>query len=186
MDGRSPVSHVQSASLWHDNLCQLASWLLTRLHHVLVCQLLWAALTALRLHVAHIQLHVTMTMSVLRQYYIDLPVCMDFLPSQHFGVEPNNYPHRFIFIPYTTACPWVGLGTEACAPGGCSVWLNRQQSGFSLDEMAHELGGCLLSTLTCLLQVHEAPSIWLPCSRPALVTASITASAVTLTCQVLI
>jgi hypothetical protein len=44
---------------------------------------------------------------------------------------------------YNTKCPWVGLGTQACAPNGCVAWVNRPADSLSLDELAHELGECL-------------------------------------------
>jgi hypothetical protein len=63
--------------------------------------------------------------------------------AQAQGINLANYPHRIIMMPANPQCPWIGLGMEACAPYGCVVWINRDASNLSLDEMAHELGECV-------------------------------------------
>jgi hypothetical protein len=72
---------------------------------------------------------------------VPTPCTSSALPSvQQYGINPAAYPHRIMFIPNIQNCYWIGLGSQACAPNSCSVWINRGSGNIAMDALAHELG----------------------------------------------
>jgi hypothetical protein len=56
------------------------------------------------------------------------------------GINPDQWSHRILILPVNYQCPWVGLGSQACAPWPCVAWINIQRASWANDLLAHELG----------------------------------------------
>jgi len=60
--------------------------------------------------------------------------------AKELKIDLKMHPYRMFVIPYTTACPWLGLADVGCLGGGCRSWIKGGPEGYSLMAAFHEIG----------------------------------------------
>jgi hypothetical protein len=82
--------------------------------------------------------------------------------AQHLGIEPAQWSHRILILPVNYRCPWVGLGSQACAPWPCVAWINIAKISWANDLLVHELGTWLCDLFAATASSQTSYWVWHP------------------------